>query len=154
MAAPYGQGDIRAREHYDAASAKRVLLVDETGNVLDLSSLQEDGDTVYIGGAAYTVKKKTVNRATSGELIAAVANKKLRVISGYLGVALDTTVTLKGHTTASDFQTTGAMTMKSGGGMVLPRDPDGHLETAAGEALDVTLGTACQISGILKYVEL
>lgn len=112
------------------------------------------GDTILIGTTAYTVKKQKIDRATSGELVAAVTGKKIRVIALYATVAADTTVTLKSaSTTTGTFTTTGAMTWKAGGGMVLPRDPDGHIETTSGEALNVTLGTACQISGMLKYVE-
>lgn len=112
------------------------------------------GDTILIGTTAYTVKKQKIDRATSGELVAAVTGKKIRVIALYATVAADTTVTLKSaSTTTGTFTTTGAMTWKAGGGMVLPRDPDGHVETTSGEGLNVTLGTACQISGMLKYVE-
>lgn len=112
------------------------------------------GDVILIGTTGYTVKQAKIDRATSGELVAAVTGKKIRVIALYATVAADTTVTLKSATTTTGvFTTTGAMTIKAGGGMVLPRDPDGHVETTSGEGLNVTLGTACQISGMLKYVE-
>lgn len=112
------------------------------------------GDTVLIGTTAYTVKKQKIDRATTGELVALVSGKKIRVIAAYFTVAADTTVQLKSHTNTSGvFESTGVMTMKAGSGVVLNRDPDGHVETHVGEALYVALGTACQISGMLKYVE-
>ena len=129
-----------------------LVLCDSNGNII---LPFDNGDVIYVAGVSYTVKKIKIDRATSGELIAAVSSKKLRVISGYYTVASDTTVQLKSATTVSgNFESTGAMTLKSGSGMVLPRDPDGHVETHSGEALNVTLGTACQISGMLKYIEI
>lgn len=115
-----------------------------------LSRVVERGDVIDIGGTLYAVKTKKVDRNTTGELIALVSAKKLRVIAGFWTIAADTTVRFDSHTTGA---LTGAMTVKAGGGMAWSRNPDGWIETAAGEALDVTLGTGAQISGVLKYVE-
>ena len=107
------------------------------------------GDEIEISQANYTVKTALVSRASSGELIAAVTGKSIRVVSAALMVASSVTVRLD---TAGN-PLTGAMSMIVGVPLALPVNPFGWVKTVAGEALNVTLGSAVQISGVIHYIE-
>lgn len=95
------------------------------------------------------VKRVAVSRATTGELIAAVTGKAIRVVGGCLFVASSVTVRLDSASTGL----TGAMSMIVGVPLRLANDV-GEIQTVAGEALNVTLGTGVQISGWLLYQEI
>jgi hypothetical protein len=57
-------------------------------------------------------------------------------------------VTWKDGTTA----TTGPMTMASGTPNVVPFTPEGWFDVSAGNALNLNLSAAVQVSGIVRYV--
>jgi len=67
-----------------------------------------------------------------------------------LTVAADTTVKFQ---SGASTDLTGAMTIKAGGGFTSGYDPTGHFETISGEKLNLVLGTATQVSGWIKYIE-
>jgi len=109
-------------------------------------------DAVMNDLTALVPKFAAINRATTGELLAAVANKKLRILAMWFTVAADATVALSSNTGGTVLA--GAATIKAGGGIVLPYNPKGWMETAATNTnFYVTLGTACQISGSITYIE-
>lgn len=116
------------------------------------SSLNVAQDTAAIanGAAMLTPKFAKIDLAATGNILALVAGKKIRVLSLFLTVAGDTTVQFRSSTTSA---LTGAMTFKAGGGMAPPFSPVGLMETVAGEALNLLLGTAVQVSGGFTYVE-
>lgn len=100
-----------------------------------------------------------VNGASSGanEIVAAVAGYRIRVMGGHFVCDAAVTVTWKSATTALS----AASSYAANGGPVLPivpwpradvLPPDGWLETAAGEALNMVLGGAVGVRGWLKYV--
>lgn len=90
--------------------------------------------------------------ASTGEIVAAVTGRKIRVL-GYMLVAAGSVVaTWKSGSTAIS----GAMSMVVGvpvpaplGGTSL--DPMPHFITNAGEALNLTLSGAVQVSGHITY---
>ena len=95
--------------------------------------------------------RKAISLSATGELVAAIAGRRIRVL-GYLMVAAGA-VTVKFQSASTDL--TGAMTLATGvpntamGGNSLDVIPD--VETAHGEALNLTLSGAVQVSGWLLY---
>lgn len=107
-------------------------------------------DALLSDTTVLTPKFAKIDTATSADLIALVSSKKLRIISGFLTVAADTTIKFQ---SGGSTDLTGAMTVKAGGGFVWNFNPTGHFETASGAKLNMVLGTAVQVSGGLTYVE-
>lgn len=97
-------------------------------------------------------KRVAINKATAAthELVAAVAGYKIKIVNLFIVSANDVAVTFKSATTAL----TGAMTVAKESNLSLQSGyPNYHLlETAAGEAFNMTLGGAVQVSGALAYI--
>lgn len=93
--------------------------------------------------------------ATTHEIVAAVAGKRIRVLAYLMVAAGAVTATWKSAATAL----TGAMSLITGTpnqGNPLPNSLQGSrgvFETERGEALNLTLGGAVQVSGWLVYEE-
>lgn len=83
------------------------------------------------------------------EILAAVANRKLRVLSLYLVCANTVSVTLKSGTTG----VSGLMSFAANSGIVLPFNNVGWFEAADGEALNIDLSGAVVVAGSITYVE-
>lgn len=99
------------------------------------------------------IKRKVIDHATSGdnELVAAVANKKIRV---YNIVLLSTgTVTARFESAAGGTALTGQLSLTAQVGFAPGHDPCGHFETAAGQALNLELSDAVSVDGWLIYAE-
>lgn len=95
-----------------------------------------------------------IDLAASGDVVSAVAGKKIRVTS--LHMASSATLTAKFQSgAATDLE--GARTMVAGVPHTLPFAPAlpgelrGYFETAAGEKLNLVLVGAGQVSGHLTY---
>lgn len=92
-----------------------------------------------------------IDIAATADVVAAVAGRRIRVLAGLLVAAGSVTATWKSGSTGL----TGAMSMVVG--VPLPMAPSNsmdtvpHLQTAAGEALNLTLSGAVQVSGYLVY---
>lgn len=108
------------------------------------------GEVVVDGGRGRTVKYAVVSESTAAdnEVVAAVAGKKIRVLSYALSAAGAVTVTWKTAATAL----TGAMSLATGTPLVCI-EPQGCFETVAGEALNIAPGGAVQVSGHIAYIE-
>jgi hypothetical protein len=105
------------------------------------------------GTTALTPKYASISTASSGNTtaVAAVTSKKIRVLSYRFQSDGDVSVKFR-SATAGDI--TGAMaTGAKGGGGGASFSPVGHFETVAGEALQINLSAAVQVSGHLVYVE-
>ncbi len=98
-----------------------------------------------------TIKRAVINRATTGELVAAVPNKKIRVLAYVIGADAAVAVTFTSASTAL----TGVIPFV--GAVLAPFSsgfwPVGHFETAAGEALNITLSSTEDVDGYLVYIE-
>ncbi|MGD9644301.1 MAG: hypothetical protein AB7U73_01225 [Pirellulales bacterium] len=90
-----------------------------------------------------------IDLAASGNVVAAVANKKIRVLSYAILAASAVTAKWQSATTPTDHS--GAMSLAAAGGLVCTHNPAGWFETNAGEALKLTLGSGVQVSGHLTY---
>jgi len=112
---------------------------------------------VHVGGEV-TVKRKAISAAGNGDnqLVALVADTKIKVLALCLIAAEAVTATLYSGAQATGTALTGAIPLAANGGFVLPApaDPDAHwLETLAGKNLNLFLSAAKQVSGCLLYFE-
>ncbi len=97
-----------------------------------------------------TQQTAIINTAGSGDtvIVAAVTGKRIRVINYVLTAAGVVSVTFRSGTTAL----TGAMPLAANGGIsVAGAQPGFWLQTAAGEALNLSLSAAVQVSGHITY---
>lgn len=94
-----------------------------------------------------------ISRATSGEVLAATAGKRIRVVAYVMTAAGAVTAEWRSATTPIS----GAMSMITGVPIVGQPMPEGiagqkgHFETAQGAALNLELGSGVQVSGHLVY---
>ena len=98
-------------------------------------------------------KSVAVAASSSGDntLVAAVAGKKIRVLSCVLIAA--GAVTTRFESGASGTAMTGQMSLAANGGFTLPYNPHGWFDTTAGELLNLELGGAVSVAGVVVYVE-
>lgn len=127
-----------------------VLTQPARSRTVDAVAAALQTDALMTGLTALTPKFKSISIAASADLIAAVTSKKIRIVAGFLTVAADTTIKFQ---SGGSTDLTGAMTVKSGGGFVLPFNPVGYFESTSGAKLNAVLGTATQVSGSLTYIE-
>ena len=113
----------------------------------------QDTSAVYNGTTALTPKFAAISGATSGDntLVAAVADKKIRVLALFL-VAKEA-VDVRLESGAGGTALTGVVSLAANGGYVLPYNPVGWVETASNTLLNMELSAAKQVSGSLVYVE-
>ncbi len=107
----------------------------------------------FTQGTPYEVKQAQINYATQttpGAIVAAVTGKKIRVIAMHFVATGAVTVTWKSATTTI----CAAQSYAANGVVDVNWAPCGHLfETVAGEALNIVLGGAVQVSGVINYIE-
>ncbi len=98
------------------------------------------------------IKRAKIDLSASGDLVAAVTGKKIRVLS--LSLRLATAQTLKFQSGGST-DLTGVMTTAPATGAALdwPFNVGGWIETVAGEKLNLVEGSSVQASGCLSYIE-
>jgi hypothetical protein len=99
------------------------------------------------------IKRKVIDHATSGdnELVAAVAGKKIRVYNVVLISA--GTVNVRFESGAGGTALTGQLNLIANVGFAPGHDPNGHFETAAGQALNLELSGAVSVDGWMTYAE-
>jgi hypothetical protein len=101
-----------------------------------------------------TPKFAVIDAATGGDntLVAAVASKKIRVVSLYL-VASGGANTARFESGASGTAKSGQMSIAANGILVLPYNPAGWFETGTNTLLNLELSAATSVDGGLTYVE-
>jgi hypothetical protein len=142
------------------------LTVDNAGTFATQSTLQagtaligrvsasHETSTLYNGTTALTPKFATISASASGNttLVAAVTSKKIRVLQYRFQAGADVDVKFR---SASAGDLTGAMSAGAkGGGGGAAYCPVGLFETTSGEALQINLSSAVQVSGHLVYAEI
>jgi len=117
------------------------------GGTHDVSGL------VIENAISVTVKRAIIDAATSGDntLVAAVAAKKIRVLSAFLVAA--GTVVVRFESGAGGTALTGQMNLVANTGFVLPYNPHGWFETADNTLLNLELSAAISVDGALVYIE-
>lgn len=115
------------------------------GGIIDDSSSMNDGrETV-------TPKFAIISESASGaqEIIAAVANKRIRVLS-YVIIS-NGTLNVKWQSASNDIS--GLLYLVSNTGASSGYHPKGHFQTAKGEALNLNLSGNIAIGGHISYIE-
>ncbi|RJR06926.1 hypothetical protein C4588_07255 [Candidatus Parcubacteria bacterium] len=110
------------------------------------------GETVVVGKTAIVPKRAAFTAATGADrtIVAAVTDKKIRVLSIVGGNGTAGTVTFK----STSGSLSGAIPIPGNGLLVLiPSDPVGYLETPESEALLVN-ASAGSFNGFINYIEI
>lgn len=128
-----------------------LVLMGKMLSVLGLSL--RSGVLVDEGGVARAVRNsgpKNIAASTgTGEIVAAVTGMRIRVLS-VIGLAggTATELTFKSGSTAISLLFSNA----ANGGEILPHNPHGWFQTAAGEALNVTTGAGSTTGIQINYI--
>lgn len=122
-------------------------------NLIGRVSSSDETSTIYNGTTAITPKFAVLDAASSGDntLIAAVASKKIRVLSLFLVSA--GAVNVRFESGASGTALTGQMNLVANTGFVLPYNPLGWFETASNTLLNLELSAAISVDGSIVYAE-
>jgi len=107
-------------------------------------------DALMNGTTLLTPKFKTVTLSATGELVALVNAKKIRVVRYSLMADAACTVYFKSHTGG---QISGTKYLGALGGAGGTFCAAGHFETASGEALDLVITGTANVSVDVTYVE-
>lgn len=112
-------------------------------------------DVLMNGLTALTPKFAVIDTASAGEstLVAAVTSKKIRVVSMFIVNGHTSTQTVRFKSGTGGTAITGQMIFGANGGVVLPNNPSGWFETAAGALLSMELAGGTTVDGALSYVE-
>lgn len=100
------------------------------------------------------VKRAAIDAASSGDntLVAAVTGKKIRVLA--LAITMTgTAVTIRFEDGAGGTALTGQMQPTQGQTVTLPFNPVGWFETSDATLLNLELGGAQSVDGVLVYIE-
>lgn len=110
-------------------------------------------DAILSDTTALTPKFAVIDHASSGDntLVAAVASRKIRVLSLWLVAA--GAVTVRFESGAGGTALTGQASLGANAVLVLPFNPLGHFETAVNTLLNLELGGAVSVDGNLCYCE-
>lgn len=113
----------------------------------------DETSTVYSGTTALTPKFAAIAASSSGNntLVAAVASKKIRVLSFTL--VGSGTVNAKFQSGAGGTDLTGLFYMTAYSGASVTYSPVGHFETASNTLLNLNLSAATAVGGHLTYIE-
>lgn len=100
-----------------------------------------------------TPQHAAIAASSSGNntVVAAVTGRKVRVLAAVFVAAGAVTVKLQSGAGGTDL--TGAMALAANGVLVLPFNPQGWCETAVAALLNLSLGGAVSVAGVITYVE-
>ena len=100
------------------------------------------------------VKRAVIDAASSGNntVVAAVTGKKIRVLALAMTMT-GTAVTIRFEDGAGGTALTGQMQPTQGQTVTLPFNPVGWFETSAATLLNLELGGAQSVDGVLGYIE-
>ncbi len=157
----------------------KVVITEGTGTNIDTRTTTTDGDhrqVVVLGDpstdagiaavsategisvaiksdSSLTPKFAKIDASTSGDntIVAAVASKKIRVVSGIL--VSSGTVNIRFESGASGTALTGQMNLVANTGFIIPFVPIGNFETASATLLNLELSAGVSVDGWITYVE-
>jgi hypothetical protein len=144
----------RGRAWDDGEPIPRVTFPDGTlGEAVAALGYQWDATNSVWVKEAGAAKFATISTSTNGAstLVAAVATKKIRVLSYVLIANGAVNVKFQSHTTPTDLS--GLLYLVANTGASSGFSPLGHFESTAGEALDINLSGNVAVGGHLSYVE-
>lgn len=95
------------------------------------------------------IRRIVVSQSATGDLLAGITGKRIRVVSGLLFAAGAVDVKFRSNTT----DLCGVLKLAaSGDGFPLNESMLGHVETQAGEALNLSLSASVVVSGYVNCV--
>lgn len=111
-----------------------------------------NGRYIYIDHEPYEVKRAAIAANASGDntIVAAVASRRIRVLSWALTVQTTGGWIWKSSTTSN---LTGLMAATVAFGFSVEFNPFGHFQTVAGELLNLNTSGAIGAAGHLTYIE-
>jgi hypothetical protein len=145
-----------------ALGANAGLKVDQLSQVarsrtVDAIAVAKQTDAIMSGLTALTPKWAFANVAasqTDSSIVAAVASKKIRVVSAVVvGGATATTIVFNTKPAGAGSAKTPTFANAANGGFVLGFNETGWFETASGEGLTVTTGAGATTGVLVQYVE-
>jgi len=100
-----------------------------------------------------SIKFAAISVSSSGDntIVAAVPDKRIRVLSVWIVAAAAVTAKWQSGTGGTDL--TGAASLAANGGYVLGFNEGGWFQTAPGVLLNLSLGAAQAVAGSLSYIE-
>jgi len=98
------------------------------------------------------IQRKVLQVSASGQIIAPVAGKKIRVVALFANAAGTVNANFQSGGVSPTTSLTGAMYMVANSGAVLPFNELGWFDTNAGEGLFMELSAGVAIGGIIQYV--
>jgi hypothetical protein len=115
------------------------------------TALAELGNTVF-GGGGQEFAKVDVGDAATVEIVAAVTGSRIRILAAvFAGVGSSTGVILQSNPAGSSAtDLTGSIRGATNVSIVLPYNPAGWVQTASGEAFDVT-AVVGSVDGLVVY---
>ena len=101
----------------------------------------------------YGNNRVKIDVAANGDnqIVAAVAGKKIRVLSMFFIVAGAVNAKFQSDSGGSASDLTGALPLAANGGASLPFNPHGWIQTDIGKKLNLNLSGAVQVSGSITY---
>lgn len=101
----------------------------------------------------YGDNRSKIDAAASGDnqIIAAVAGKKIRVLSMFFVAGGAVNAKFQSDSGGGAADLTGALPLAANGGAALPFNPHGWIQTEAGKKLNLNLSAAVQLSGSITY---
>lgn len=116
-------------------------------------NVADDSSILKLGNTSVTPKFAKIAASSSGVniVVAAVATKKIRVLSYVLNANGTVNAKWQSHTTPTDL--TGLDYLIANTGVSSGYSPVGHFETVAGESLDLNLSAAIAVGGHITYIE-
>jgi hypothetical protein len=145
-------GKLAANDGVDIGNVDVASIAAGT-NLIGKVSAGLDSSTIYGGTTALTPKFAVIDVAGNGDntLVAAVADKKIRVLACFLVAA--GAVTARFEDGAGGTALTGQMNLTTNSGFTLPFSPVGWFETGVNTLLNLELSGAVSVDGCLVYVE-
>lgn len=152
-----GSGEVTSIAHPANMDALSLITGGVTASISGLVEVASGDrtDVIYNGTTALTPKFATVAVSSSGvnQVVAAVTSKKIRLIAAYLSCSAAVNAKWQGDTSGTPVDLSGLMYGTTNSGIVMPYNPVGWLESAAGKNLGINLSGAIAVGGTVVYVE-
>lgn len=139
----------------DGTTRGRMLAIDSSGRITALTL--QDVSTLMSGATALTPKFAFANinaSTTDGQVVAAVASKRIRVLALYASCgSTGTDLTLNTKPAGAGSAISAKFANGANGGEILPYSQVGWFQTNSGEGLSATTGTGTATGVGVVYVE-
>lgn len=131
-----------------------VVIKDSSGTAIDQTAtinVAQDSAVMKLANASVTPKFAKISLSATGDPIAAVTSKKIRVLAyNIMGAGA---VNAKFQSNATTDLTGLKYIAAAGGGICAPFNPVGWFETVAGEKLTLNLSASVSVGGEITYIE-